>query len=37
MTDYAAVQRFSNPDLTDDVRSLLAKYATDEGLKAFLL
>lgn len=37
MTDYAAVQRFSNPDLTDDVRSLLAKYATDEELKAFLL
>ncbi|ESY78099.1 hypothetical protein X740_21240 [Mesorhizobium sp. LNHC221B00] len=37
MTDYAAVQRFSNPDLTDDVRRLLAKYATDEELKAFLL
>ncbi|MFK0689893.1 hypothetical protein ACFX5Q_17030 [Mesorhizobium sp. IMUNJ 23033] len=37
MTDYAAVQRFSNPDLTDDVRSLLSKYATDEELKAFLL
>lgn len=37
MTDYAAVQRFSNPDLTDDVRNLLTKYATDEELKAFLL
>jgi hypothetical protein len=35
--DYAAVQRFANPDLTDDVRALIRQYADNEGLTAFLL
>jgi len=35
--DYAAVQRFSNIDLTEDVRSLLRKYAANEELNGFLL
>jgi hypothetical protein len=37
MQDYAAVQRFANPDLTDDVRALIRKYADNEELTAFLL
>lgn len=37
MRDYTAVQRFSNPDLTDDVCVLLQKYANNEDLTAFLL
>ena len=37
MRDYAAVQRFANPDLTDDVRALLRQYADNEDLTAFLL
>lgn len=37
MRDYAAVQRFANPDLTDDVRALIQKYADNEDLMAFLL
>jgi hypothetical protein len=35
--DYAAVQRFANPDLTDDVRGLTRQYADNEDLTAFLL
>ena len=35
--DYAAVQRFANPDLTDDVRALIRKYEDNEDLTAFLL
>ena len=37
MRDYAAVQRFANPDLTDDVRALIRQYADNEDLTAFLL
>jgi hypothetical protein len=37
MRDYAAVQRFANPDLTDDVRVLIRQYADNEDLTAFLL
>lgn len=37
MHDYAAVQRFANSDLTDDVRALLRQYADNEDLTAFLL
>ncbi len=36
MRDYAAVQRFANSDLTDDVRRLLQQYADNEDLTAFL-
>jgi len=35
--DYAGVQRFANPDLTDDVRNLIRQYAESEELRAFLL
>lgn len=35
--DKAAVQRFANPDLTDDVLALLREYADNDDLKAFLL
>jgi len=34
---YAAVQRFANPDLTNDVRALMREYADNEDLTAFLL
>lgn len=37
MRDYAAVQRFSSPDLTEDVRALIRQYADNEDLTAFLL
>ncbi|WP_299983159.1 hypothetical protein [Desulfobacula sp.] len=37
MHDYAAVLRFANPDLTDDVRALIRKYENNEDLVAFLL
>jgi len=37
MRDYAAVQRFANPDLTNDVRALIQQYADNEDLTAFLL
>jgi hypothetical protein len=37
MTDYAAVQRFANPDLTEDVCGLLRKYANNDELSGFLL
>jgi hypothetical protein len=35
--DYAAVQRFANLDLTDDVRVLIRQYADNVDLTAFLL
>jgi len=37
MRDYAAVQRFANPDLTNDVRALIRQYTGNEDLTAFLL
>lgn len=37
MHDYAAVLRFANPDLTDDVSALIKKYENKEDLVAFLL
>ncbi|WMJ08814.1 hypothetical protein [Nitrosomonas sp. sh817] len=37
MRDEAAVQRFANPDLTDDVLALLREYVDNDDLKAFLL
>lgn len=37
MRDKAAVQRFANTDLTDDVLTLLREYADNDDLKAFLL
>lgn len=37
MREYSAVQRFANPDLTDDIRALLRKYAKNDDLEAFLL
>ncbi|MCD6475570.1 MAG: hypothetical protein J7K85_04805, partial [Anaerolineaceae bacterium] len=35
--DYAAVQRFANPDLTDDVLALFRRYTDNEDLTVFLL
>jgi hypothetical protein len=37
MHDYAAVQRFANPDMTEDVRVLIRQYSDNEDLLAFLL
>jgi hypothetical protein len=37
MQDHAAVQRFANTDLTDDIRTLIQKYADNEDITAFLL
>lgn len=37
MRDKAAVQRFANSDLTDDVLTLLREYEGNDDLKAFLL
>jgi len=36
-TDYGAVQRFTNPDLTEDIRALLAQYKDDDDIVWFLL
>ncbi|MER9262649.1 hypothetical protein [Mesorhizobium sp. M0619] len=35
--DYEAVQRFANPDLADDIRALLDRYAGDDDITWFLL
>lgn len=35
--DYAAVQRFSNTDLSDDIRNLLRTYRNNDNVLAFLL
>jgi hypothetical protein len=37
VADYSAVQRFSNVDLTEDIRNLLAKYKGNDELESFLL
>ncbi len=37
VADFAAVQRFANADLTDDIRSLIEKYAGNDELTGFLL
>lgn len=37
MRDYSAVQRFANPDLTEDIRSLIRKYGENDDLTSFLL
>lgn len=34
---YEAVQRFANPDLTDEIRELIRKYADNDGLTEYLL
>ena len=35
--DRAAVQRFAKPDLTDDIRELISRYADNDNLTQFLL
>ncbi|AMA59430.1 hypothetical protein [Bradyrhizobium sp. CCGE-LA001] len=35
--DYAAVQRFANPDLADDIRTMLKAYASNAELVSFLM
>ncbi|TBF24863.1 MULTISPECIES: hypothetical protein [Rhizobium] len=35
--DYAAVQRFANADLTEDIRALIRSYTSNDDLSAFLL
>lgn len=37
LTDYSAVQRFANVDLTDDIKALLVRYAEDDDISSFLL
>jgi hypothetical protein len=37
MHDYAAVQRFANLDLTDDIQMLVRKYVENSDLASFLL
>lgn len=37
LTDYSAVQRFANIDLTDDIKALLVQYAEDDDISSFLL
>lgn len=37
MMDYAAVQRFTNPDLAEDIGTLLDQYASDDDIVWFLL
>jgi hypothetical protein len=37
LTDYTAVQRFANVDLTDDIKALLSQYGEDEDIAWFLL
>lgn len=36
-TDNAAIQRFAHPDLTDDIRALLAEHANNDDILWFLL
>ena len=35
--DYSAVQRFASPDLADDIRALLKRYAFDDEIVSFLV
>jgi CHAT domain len=37
MLNYAAIQRFANPDLTEDVRESIRQYIDNADLTAFLL
>ncbi|MDX1296650.1 MAG: hypothetical protein R3260_00205 [Pseudomonas sp.] len=37
LTDYSAVQRFANVDLTDDIKALLVRYGEDDDIAWFLL
>lgn len=37
LTDYAAIQRFSNVDLTDEIKLLLHQYRDDDAIVGFLL
>jgi hypothetical protein len=37
MQEYAAVQRFANPDLSEEVRALIRRYLDNDDLTAFLL
>lgn len=37
VSDYASVQRFSSPDLADDIKSLIGKYSENDELVGFLL
>lgn len=37
LTDYAAVQRFANADLTDELKALLGQYEEDDDIAWFLL
>lgn len=37
LIDYAAIQRFANVDLTDDIKELLAQYGDDDDIASFLL
>jgi hypothetical protein len=37
VANYDAVQRFANADLTDDIRSMIGKYAGNDELTGFLL
>ncbi len=37
MRHYAEIQRFANPELTDDVRALMRQYSENDDLMAFLL
>ncbi|NMG42885.1 hypothetical protein GPA22_03930 [Aromatoleum toluvorans] len=37
LTDYAAVQRFANVDLSDEIKALLAQYGEDDDIAWFLL
>lgn len=37
LTDYSAVQRFANIDLTDDIKALLDQYGEDDDITWFLL
>ncbi|QPJ61521.1 MAG: hypothetical protein G3M70_06305 [Candidatus Nitronauta litoralis] len=37
VTDYSAVQRFANPDIADDIKSLLEEYKDNSEITSFLL
>ena len=37
MRERSAIQRFADPDLTDDIRELIRNYSGNDGLTAFLL
>ena len=37
VTDYAAVQRFSNPDMADDINALIKIYNQNQDITSFLM